>query len=70
MEIEERHNLVQKNQLQHLKHLGKKIHNTNQNMVNMLSNLNITMCHVFIHDENMMTPPLHFELVSMLDEEK
>jgi hypothetical protein len=39
-------------------------------MVNMLSNLNITMCHVFIHDENMMTPPLHFELVSMLDEEK
>jgi hypothetical protein len=35
-------------------------------MVNVLSNFNTTMCHVFIQDKNMMPTPL-FALDSSLD---
>ncbi len=38
-----------------------KIHKTNQNMVNVLSNLSIAMCHAFICDKTFMPPPLNFD---------
>jgi len=30
-------------------------------MVNVLSNLNIAMCHAFIRDKALMPPPLNFD---------
>ncbi len=30
-----------------------------KNMVSMLSNLSVTMCHAFIKDYNMMPPPIN-----------
>jgi hypothetical protein len=40
-----------KEQLQYFMHQDKKIHKTNKAMVNILSNLNIAMWHVFIQDK-------------------
>jgi hypothetical protein len=40
-----------KEQLQYFKEQDKKIHKTRKTMVNILSNLNIAMCHVFIQDK-------------------
>jgi hypothetical protein len=37
-----------KKHLQYLKSRNKKIHHISKNMVNVLNNFNITMCHTFI----------------------
>ncbi len=50
-----------------MKHRNKKIHKTNQKMVSVLSNINITMYHVFIVDcdKNFMPPLLNFNVKSL-----
>lgn len=37
-------------------------------MVNVLSNFNIIMCHAFIHDKDLMSPLLNFDVNSLVDE--
>jgi hypothetical protein len=44
------HNHTFKKQLHYLESKDNKVHKMNKNMVSMLSNLNTTMCHVFIKD--------------------
>jgi len=43
-----------KEHLKYLKDKDKKTHKMNKQMVNVLSNLSITMCHAFIKDQSLM----------------
>jgi hypothetical protein len=45
--------------LQYPKEIDKKVHKMHKSMVNVLSNLNMAMCHAFIEDWNLMPPPIH-----------
>jgi hypothetical protein len=54
MEIEEKRMIVHghtfKECLKYLKERDKKVHEASQNMVSVLSNMSVAMCHAFILD--------------------
>jgi hypothetical protein len=52
----------------YLKERDKKAHKKTKNMVNVLSNLNITMCHAFIKDQNLMPLPINLSY-SLFDDQ-
>jgi hypothetical protein len=60
LEIEQQclgvHELTFKTHIRYLKAHGKKLYKMNKNMVNVLSNLNIILCHAFIKDLTFMPP--------------
>jgi hypothetical protein len=72
LEIEQHHfenqNHNFKEHLQYLKTRNKKMHQMSNNRVNVLSNLNMAMCHAFIIYQKPM-PPL-IVLSNSLDEEE
>ncbi len=45
-----------KTHIRYLKACGKKLYTMNKSMVNVLSNLNIALCHAFIKDLTFMLP--------------
>jgi hypothetical protein len=46
-----------KHPFKYLKERDNTAYKMNKNMVNVLSNLNSTMCHAFIKDKSQMLPP-------------
>ncbi len=52
------HNHIFKEQLQYLKLKDKKVHKIIKSMVNVMLNLNTTMCHAFIKNQALMVPPI------------
>jgi hypothetical protein len=87
LEIEQQclsaHECTFKAHIHYLKACGRKLYKMNKSMVNVLSNLNTTLCHAFIKDLTFMCPivgsPLEDELklndelpihVQSLDEQK
>jgi len=87
LEIEQQclsvHECIFKAHIHYLNACGRKLYKMNKSMVNVLSNLNTTLCHAFIKDLTFMCPtvdsPLEDELklndelpiyVQSLDEQK
>ncbi len=57
-----------KQQLKYLKYHDKNIHKINKHMVNVIFNINITMCHAFIQDKVLLPRPLNFASDSLKKE--
>jgi len=56
-----------KQNLQYLKERDKKVHKMHKSMVNVLSNLNMTTCHAFIEDWNLIPPPYTYSNIMTMN---
>jgi hypothetical protein len=45
------HHQIIKKQLEYLKNINRKVHCTNNNLVNVFTNMSVALCHVFMNDK-------------------